>query len=287
MGQHPLDERTAERLISGALDPEDAPPGFAGVAALLQVVRTPPAPQEFARCSETVAAMASTVSAASPLPSVQPRARAGLSRLLRPRIAATLMVGALALAFGGLAEAGVLPGPLQHAAHEVLGALGISVPDSAQDGVVVATGPPDSLLPPRSLTIDEPVRGATGHGRSAAPRSKSGSSHVRSNHSLRTGRRGGSSTTTQTAAGPAGLCTAWSRGRGGDRGGKLSATAFRRLRAMATSHGETIAAFCSAVSTSPSGAGGENRPPTADRHAQGRSVLSPPGSSKARSAGAR
>src|SRR5439155_26707368 len=114
MGQHVIDLHTADRLLSGVLAPEDAPPGFAEVARLLRAARTPPTPRELARCAETVTAMAGTVLAAPVVPSVQTRRRAGLSRLLRPRIAATLMAGALVLSFGGLAEAGVLPGPLQH-----------------------------------------------------------------------------------------------------------------------------------------------------------------------------
>src|SRR5438094_5562098 len=125
MGQHLIDVHTADRLLSGTLAPEDAPPGFGDVARFLQAARTPPAPTELARCAETVAGMARVVVLAPSVPSVQTRRRAGLSRLLRPRIAATLVAGALALSFAGLAEAGVLPSPLQHAAHVVLGKLGL------------------------------------------------------------------------------------------------------------------------------------------------------------------
>src|SRR2546428_263400 len=114
MGQQSLDGHTADRLLSGVLAPEDAPPGFAGVAGLLQAARTPPTPQELARCAQTVRVRGGEVLTAAPAPSVKTRRRAGLSRLLRPRIAATLTAGALALLLGGLAEAGVLPGPLQH-----------------------------------------------------------------------------------------------------------------------------------------------------------------------------
>src|SRR6266516_718190 len=128
MGRHLLDVLAADRLLSGALAPADAPPGYAGVAALLQAAARPSTPQELTRCAETVAVMAGVV-ATTAGPSMQARRRAGLSRLLRPRIAATLTAGALVL-FGGLAEAGALPGPVQHAAHVLLGSVGISVPDS-------------------------------------------------------------------------------------------------------------------------------------------------------------
>src|SRR5205085_6634546 len=118
MGQQRIDVRTADRLLSGVLAPEDAPRGFGEVATLLQAARRPPTPRELARCAETVTAMAQTVTGSLAVPSVQTRRRAGRrARLLRPRIAATMTAGALALSFGGLAEAGVLPSPVQHVAH--------------------------------------------------------------------------------------------------------------------------------------------------------------------------
>jgi len=61
MGRHMLDERTADRILSGVLAPEDAPPGYAEVATLLSAAHQPPVPQELARCSQTVAAMAGAV----------------------------------------------------------------------------------------------------------------------------------------------------------------------------------------------------------------------------------
>src|SRR4051794_21344819 len=126
MGHSMLDEHTADRLLSGVLAPEDAPPGYGGVAMLLQAAALPPTQEELARCAQTVAAMAGAVVVTTPtngstngskaVPFVRARRRAGLSRLLRSRIADSLTAGALAL-FSGLAWAGALPGPLQHVAH--------------------------------------------------------------------------------------------------------------------------------------------------------------------------
>jgi hypothetical protein len=42
----PLDADTAERLLSGRLDPDDAPPGYAEVARLLRAAAAPAAPAE-------------------------------------------------------------------------------------------------------------------------------------------------------------------------------------------------------------------------------------------------
>jgi hypothetical protein len=44
----PLDDDTAERLLAGRLDPEDAPPGYAEVAGLLRAAAGPPSPDELA-----------------------------------------------------------------------------------------------------------------------------------------------------------------------------------------------------------------------------------------------
>ncbi|MDP9209732.1 MAG: hypothetical protein M3O65_14850, partial [Actinomycetota bacterium] len=42
----PLDADTAERLLSGRLDPDDAPPGYAEVARLLRAAVAPADPAE-------------------------------------------------------------------------------------------------------------------------------------------------------------------------------------------------------------------------------------------------
>src|SRR5438309_9065134 len=173
MGQHLIDEQTADRLLSGVLAPEDAPPGFGDVARFLQAARTPPAPQELARCADTVAAMAGAIVTANttvPVPSVGTGRRAGVSRLLRPRIAATLAAGALALLWGGLAEAGALPGPLQHAAHVVLSEVGLSVPDAGAGGIVVVSGQSGASLLPSTTPghghgSNVPASHGGGHGR--------------------------------------------------------------------------------------------------------------------------
>src|SRR6266540_2017683 len=108
MGRYLIDSHTADRLLAGALAPEDSPPGYAEVAMLLRAAHMPPTQDELARHRQTLTAMMTAVSSAATavFPSTV-RQRAGLSRLLRPRIAATLMAGALAT-FSGLAAAGAL-----------------------------------------------------------------------------------------------------------------------------------------------------------------------------------
>jgi hypothetical protein len=262
MGHQLLDEHTADRLLSGVLDPEDAPPGYAGVATLLQAAAMPPTPQEVARCARTVAAMAGAVAASATAPSIQTTRRAGLTRLLRPRIAATLMAGALVL-FSGLAAAGALPGPLQHAAHVAFGAIGISVPDS--DSGSDSTGAsPTSIGPSRPTSSEhrgdsgKPNGSSSGGGESHHGKQGGGSdpngtppgpaTHHASNSGTHHHPKGGDGSTAPTGGsdpqGPKGLCNSWKQGKGGEKGKKLSAAAFRRLKAMAEADGQTIAEFC-------------------------------------------
>jgi hypothetical protein len=120
-----LDMETADRLLSGAVAPEDAPPGYARVARLLEGVSARPTADELAREAEIVARMVSTVGSSrsySPRRSLMPIA------LSRPRITAALVAAALACTIG-LATASALPGAAQDIASAMLAKVGISVPD--------------------------------------------------------------------------------------------------------------------------------------------------------------
>jgi hypothetical protein len=50
----PLDDNTAERLLSGRLDPDDAPPSYADVARLFQAAAAPAGPDELAGEAEAL-----------------------------------------------------------------------------------------------------------------------------------------------------------------------------------------------------------------------------------------
>jgi hypothetical protein len=122
-----LDMETADRLLAGAVAPEDAPPGYADVARLLQVVSAPPSGDELAHEAEIVAKVASAVRASrsshSPSRSLMPFA------LSRPRITTALVAATLACTIG-LASTSALPGAAQDIASEILAKVGISVSGS-------------------------------------------------------------------------------------------------------------------------------------------------------------
>jgi hypothetical protein len=124
---HPvaLDMDTADRLLAGAVAPEDAPPGYAEVARLLEVVSARPTEDdelhhEAAVVAQMALAVRSSLSTHSPRRSFMPFA------LSRPRMTAVLVAAVLACTVG-LASASALPGAAQEIASEMLAKVGISV----------------------------------------------------------------------------------------------------------------------------------------------------------------
>ena len=114
-----LDESTAERLLRGAVPPDDAPPGYGGVATLLDTARTEARTATSARTEDTIAAMvAATRVRAVP---VVPRRRP-----IKAKVATAASAGLLTLS--GMAAAGALPSVAQRHISTVLARVGIEVP---------------------------------------------------------------------------------------------------------------------------------------------------------------
>ena len=123
-----LDDPTVERLLRGQVDPDDAPPGYAGVAEVLRAAAAEPV--------VTDSSAEPPGGGASPAPAwvrdagpVQPKRRFVVPiTSKRNKVAAVAASLGLVLS-GGLSAAGALPGAAQDVAHDVLGTMGISVPD--------------------------------------------------------------------------------------------------------------------------------------------------------------
>ena len=122
-----LDGDSAERLASGRTAPDDAPPGYEGVASLLHSVASAAGPEPKGE-AETVAAMAAVLAPTTPT-SLSSRRRQSMITKLVPAKVAAVAVGAL-LSTGAAAAAGVLPGPVESV---VSGAVGLLVPDDGSD----------------------------------------------------------------------------------------------------------------------------------------------------------
>jgi hypothetical protein len=217
-----LDDETVERLLRGELPPAQAPPGYAEVAALLAATTAPPSPQEL---SGQAAALAE-------LRSVTRRRRAagtqrftGPPRRRRAGLAAVVLVGAVATGGVAAAATGRLPAPVRDAARTVLTPWDDRAP----------TAPPGSpgAQPGQAVTSGPASTGAATGSQGSQPTG--------------TTPRGPAST-----AGPAagrneeGRCRAYLAGQGGERGGKLDATAFQAL-ARAAGGEDRIAEYCAAL----------------------------------------
>jgi hypothetical protein len=121
-----LDDRTADRLLAGAVTSEDAPPGYAGVARFLQAARPRPAAGELAREAATVATMTAALLAHTASVS-QSRRKHMISKILTAKAAAAAAAVLLSAGTAGAAT-GTLPGAAQGVASDMLAKVHISVP---------------------------------------------------------------------------------------------------------------------------------------------------------------
>ncbi len=128
-----LDERTTDRLLTQAVDPDDAPPGYAGVVRLVRAAAAPPTARELGREAEAVAAavalrvrFGSPILAAPKRPTVRPR-------FFRTKVAGLVVIGFLATTIG-LAAADVLPDAAQTLVSDSLARIGITVPSGDDEG---------------------------------------------------------------------------------------------------------------------------------------------------------
>jgi hypothetical protein len=221
-----LDPDTAERLLAGRLDPDDAPPGYAPVAALLaRAASDQPATKERAGRAAALAAFAA-VRTQSPHPSI-PQRWSVLTKLFTLKVVAATVIGVLAA--GGVAAAtGNLPTSAQRVVDSHRG-MGL--------GAAAHTSP---------STADH------GKGQGAGGQGQAG--HA-------TDSKGQASGQGPTLPGPAakGLCQAWSDGQGAANGKKMDATAFQALVKAAGGEAK-IASFCAKVMASATTTHGQAQP---------------------------
>jgi hypothetical protein len=104
-----LDPDTAERLLSGRLDPDDAPPGYAEVAAVLQAAAGPAHPRELAGQAAALAMFGSSRAGPAGARGGRPPSRRGRARLVALALAGTLVTGGAAAAGGLWTGADVQP----------------------------------------------------------------------------------------------------------------------------------------------------------------------------------
>ena len=238
-----LDEDTAERLLAGDLDPAQAPPGYAEVAAVLAAAAAEPSPDELAG---QAAAVVELRTAARARHAARSRRAGRLGSRRRIGLAVAVVVGSLST--GGIAAAtGHLPEPIREVTRSVLTVVGGAAP-----GTVGEPG-----RPPATSTAGPGASSATTPGQGTPQSSAAGH-----------GRDGPGPTVTPTVAGAAmnGRCRAFLAGKGN----KTDAAAFQALAAAAGGE-DKIASYCQ--QRRPDGAAkgrGKSAPPsTAGNHGHG------------------
>jgi hypothetical protein len=224
MPRFPLDDATADRLVSGHVHPEDAPPGYARLAAVIREAKAPAVPVVLARHESTIAAMSATIrgNAGIEVPNGAIRRRKSMLARVLTLKAVGITIPALALSAGMAAAAtGSLPNPAQSAVSGALSHVGISVPKPAD-----TSGP-----------VTSNSTGGAGASSESIPAS-------------------GGSPSKSTPVGPSasgpdlyGLCTAYSaqNAQGTATSGSSTSVAFSNLAAAAKAKGETITAYCEGV----------------------------------------
>ena len=180
MTTNTLDNRTAERLLRGALPPDDAPPGYGEVATLLQAARTEARATTSARSDESIAAMVAAIEArGSSAPVVQVRRRRSRGARLAAVVAST---GLLAL-FGGMTAAGALPASAQDRVSTALAKVGIVVPSGhdghGSSGSQVGTPSPATDETPKGNGAPSGNSTATSHGACVSQAAGSGGAAVK------------------------------------------------------------------------------------------------------------
>ena len=175
MRTFPIDEPTAERLLWGLVAPEDAPPGYAGVAALVRDAAGPALPQELATEAAVITACALVAEHAGAARPRATRPAAALARRLSARAAAIAAAVTVLGATAAAAATGSLPPPVQAVLASAVSCVGVSIPS------------PDRVEPPATTPVHRadapaPAGSPTSAGRSTPPGGAASTGTTRSPH---------------------------------------------------------------------------------------------------------
>ena len=223
-----LDDQTADRMLSGHMAPEDAPPGFSRAVQVLRATQGPASSTELARGASTVAQAVAAVQASVPSLS-HPGHTAQISRrstMLTKLLTAKVAAIAVATVLGATAAAaatGALPTTAQNAMSSALSSVGISIPRGSQ---------------------------------SQAPGTTSQATSHRGTHGTQqsTTRSTGAKGPVVTGAAKYGLCTAYAARSSNPSSSKgTSSVAFANLEAAAKAAGESVSKFCAGATPPSSG----------------------------------
>ncbi len=169
-----LDRDTADRLLRGHVDPDDAPPGYALVAALLRSASTLPLVDPERERATVLAMVEEARSHLQDQPSS--RERRPIRGFARAKVVAVAL-GAMLVGTTSLAVAGALPGPAQGVAQTMLATIGVRVPGPNPHATThPSLLPVSSPVSPSRLPSVAPSSGA-GNGQAGLPHGQAGQPH--------------------------------------------------------------------------------------------------------------
>ena len=180
-----LDRDTADRLLSGLVPPDDAPPGYAEVAGLIRSCARFPFPDR-TRERATIGAMAERI---RPRPTAHPSTRGRVAARRPARLKLVVVcVGAMIVGTSGLAFAGELPAPVQRVAHTMFASVGLDVPTpddpaTTEDVPGGAEGPSSNVGAPAGTKGDVISGLATNHAGTGGAQGAAVSSEASDGHS--------------------------------------------------------------------------------------------------------
>lgn len=151
MAKPPIDDRTLDRLLSGSMAPEDAPPGFDQVARIVRAAQSPATSGELAGEKGVVSMAAAAVSGpvqASLTPGSKRRRRM-VSKLATVRAAAITAAAVLGAGAAAAAATGSLPSQTSKASSHASGLLtaGSNVTSTTTDKNGAPNANPNSANP--------------------------------------------------------------------------------------------------------------------------------------------
>jgi hypothetical protein len=260
LGSPVLDEDTADRLLSGRLDPADTPPAYAPVARLVKAATGPATPEELAGEAAVIAAFTAMAHADPPTPVLR---RASMpSKFLSVKAAAAMLAAVLSVGGVAAAATGMLPGrAAQQATDHASSAAGGGSSAQAQGNSQSAAKGPDATGSAKNGLCQawQSGQGGTNGKREdstafqALATAAGGADKVDAYCQTATTAAKGHAGNGPDATGAAkdGLCKSWQAaqaGQGAANGKRMDSTAFNAL-ATAAGGADKIGAYCQTATT--------------------------------------
>jgi len=259
------DQDTLERLLTGRLDPADAPAGHAGLAKFLAAATAPGSPEEWAGEQLAMAEFAAVVQ--SPPPTLVPRRATMLSKLASVKAAAAVLAAVLSVGGVAAAATGQQPGQAEHAADRIpsttgAGAAGhglgqaavVDLGAAAKQGLCRAwqAGQGANL----GRRADSPAFRALAVAAGGADNVAAYCADVAAGGTADGQGQADATGPDAMAAARAGLCQAWQSGQSTDHGRRADSVAFQALAAAAGGD-DKIDAFCRDTTAGSAGVHGQ------------------------------